>query len=101
MTVSNTGVGQLSAIPMAIGGVGAPATSFLLMSQYTSVCNGATAVTVVDAGVTAQSVIIITLGTVGGTVGVQPHVVTITPGTGFTWVGTASDTSTYNILRIG
>ena len=57
--------------------------------------------TVADAGVTAASNIIPTLGTVGGTVGAIPHVTTITPGTGFTIAGTASDTSTYNYIVIG
>jgi len=101
MAVSNTAVGPLSAIPMSPGGVGQPGTPFLLAAQYTFVLNGATPVTVADPGVTAQSSINITLGTVGGTVGVFPHIATITPGTGFTVVGTAGDTSTYNVLRLG
>lgn len=58
--------------------------------------NGATPVTVAAAGVTANSQVLITLKTVGGAVGAQPHVETITVGTGFTVVGTASDTSVYN-----
>ncbi len=51
-----------------------------------------------DSNVTASSTVVITLKTVGGTVGATPHVATITPGTGFTTVGSASDTSTYNYL---
>ena len=62
----------------------------------TFVLNGVTPVTVAAATVTAGSQIAITLKTVGGTVGAQPHVETITPGTGFTVEGTASDSSTYN-----
>jgi hypothetical protein len=62
----------------------------------TFVANGATAVTVVEPSVTANSVILITLKTVGGTVGAIPAIQTITPGVGFTVAGTASDTSTYN-----
>jgi hypothetical protein len=63
----------------------------------TFTANGATAVTVTDASVTADSNIIITLKTVGGTVGTSaPNVRTITPGTGFTVAGIASDTSVYN-----
>lgn len=58
--------------------------------------NGATPVTVANAAVTAGSNILVTLKTVGGTVGVYPHIATITPGTGFTIVGTALDTSVYN-----
>lgn len=62
----------------------------------TFVCNGATPVTVNNAAFTATSAVVITLKTVGGTVGPIPHLATATPGTGFTVVGTASDTSTYN-----
>lgn len=98
---SNTAIGGLAAVPFAPGAIGGPLQAFSLWSQYTFVLNGASAVPVADAGVTAQSAILITLGTVGGTVGVFPHISTITPGTGFTVVGTASDTSTYNVLRIG
>lgn len=59
--------------------------------------NGATGVTVENANVTANSIIVFTLKTVGGTVSPNaPNVKTITPGTGFTVAGTASDTSIYN-----
>ncbi len=70
-------------------------------SSGTLTMNGATPVTVTDSRVTANSAIVITLKTVGGTVGVQPHIPTITAGTGFTVVGTALDTSVYNYLIIG
>jgi hypothetical protein len=66
----------------------------------TWVCNGATPVTISNTSVAISDAIVISLNTVGGTVGVQPHVVTITAGTGFTAVGTASDTSTYNYALI-
>lgn len=63
----------------------------------TFVCNGVTPVTVADPFVGANSSIVITLKTVGGTVSVIPLTIqTITPGTGFTVQGQASDTSTYN-----
>lgn len=63
----------------------------------TFVANGATPVTVVEPNVTANSAIIITLKTVGGTVSPSvPYIATITVGTGFTVTGTALDTSTYN-----
>jgi len=86
----DTGVAQgglgLNWIALAQGGVSGTFTA-----------NGATAVTVTDASVTADSNIIITLKTVGGTVGTSaPNVRTITPGTGFTVAGIASDTSVYN-----
>lgn len=63
----------------------------------TFVCNGATPVTVVEPNVTANTTVIITLKTVGGTVSPSvPYIATITVGTGFTVTGTALDTSTYN-----
>ncbi len=63
--------------------------------------NETTPVTVANANVTDDSLIVFTLKTVGGTVGAYPAVQTITPGTGFTVAGSASDTSTYNYLVIG
>lgn len=68
----------------------------LFGSSGTFTADGASAVTVTDANVTANSVIIITLKTVGGTVGAYPAIKTITAGTGFTVAATASDTSVYN-----
>lgn len=65
-------------------------------SAGTFTCNGATPVTVANTAVTANSQVLITLKTVGGTVGAIPSVKTITAGTGFTVSGTASDTSVYN-----
>lgn len=63
----------------------------------TYVNNGASAVTVANTAVTANSIISFTLKTVGGTVSASaPNVKTITPGTGFTVAGLASDTSTYS-----
>lgn len=66
-------------------------------SVGTYINNGATPVTVANTAVTAGSNIIFTLKTVGGTVSASPpNIKTITPGTGFTVAGLASDTSTYN-----
>jgi len=64
----------------------------------TFTANGASDVTVVASEVTADSHVLITLKTVGGTVGAVPAIQTITPGTGFTVAGTASDTSIYNYV---
>jgi hypothetical protein len=64
----------------------------------TFVANGTSVVTVAAPGVTLESNILITLNTVGGTVGALPAVQTKTAGTGFTVAGTAGDTSTYNYL---
>lgn len=68
-----------------------------LPATGTYINNGATPVTVANAAVTGNSIISFTLKTVGGTVSASaPNVKTITPGTGFTVAGLASDTSTYN-----
>lgn len=67
----------------------------------TFVANGATTVTVANAAMSPGSLVNITLKTVGGTVGSLPHLLTATPGTGFTVSGTASDTSTYNYAILG
>lgn len=67
----------------------------------TFVLNGVTPVTVVEPKVTANSSVVISLKTVGGTVGALPAIQTITVGTGFTIQGTAADTSIYQYLVIG
>lgn len=72
----------------------------VLMTQGTFINNGATPVVTADTNVTANSIVVVTLKTVGGTVGAIPAVVTITPGTGFNTQGTAADTSTYSYLII-
>lgn len=65
----------------------------------TFVANGTTQVVITDPNVTANSAIVITLKTVGGTVSPSvPYIDTITAGTGFTTKATAADTSTYNYL---
>lgn len=66
----------------------------------TFVANGVTPVTISNTNVAISDAIIISLNTVGGTVGVQPHVATITAATGFTVICTALDTSTYNYAII-
>lgn len=67
----------------------------------TWICNGASAVTVANPLITANSVVVTTIKTVGGTVSAtMPNVKTITPGVGFTISGLASDTSTYNYTII-
>lgn len=93
--------------PIAIGGSfpynGGPQVSAVAANGGTVVLDEATPVTVANANVTANSIILFTLKTVGGTVvaGQGPNVMTITPGTGFTVAGASTDTSTYNYLIIG
>ena len=97
--ILSTGLPGPSLIPVDTGG---PTDASLPATAGTVVLNGATGVAVADTGVTAASIIMFTLKTVGGTVSPNaPNVLTITPGTGFTVAGTASDTSTYNWMRIG
>lgn len=102
---ANTPVGASGSIQILPGGPGAlPKTTdnYLALASGTVVVNGVTPATVVDVGVTANSVVVFTVKTVGGTVSASPpNVLTITPGTSFTVGALASDTSTYNWLRLG
>ena len=66
----------------------------------TFTANGATPVTVSNTSIAITDTICVSLNTVGGTVGLQPVVATITAATGFTVVCTAGDTSTYNYVII-
>lgn len=68
---------------------------FPSVGTFTALTGGGP-VTVANAAFTAGSSVTITLKTVGGTVGAIPHLATVTPGTGFTVVNTATDTSVYN-----
>lgn len=79
----------------------APIDTDLATMHGTVTLNGATQVTVSNTAITAGSVIVFTLKTVGGTVGAAPVVDTITAGTGFTVKGTAGDTSVYNYRVLG
>lgn len=89
---------QSGLIPFDNGG--ATVTS-MKISYGTFVLNGATPVTVANTALTASSIIMPSLKTVGGTVGAIPVPQTVTPGTGFTIAGTAGDTSTYNYAIFG
>lgn len=111
-TLDNTAIGSTTpaagsftslAASGAVSGAGITAAllAWFQANAGTFTADGATAVTVAATEVTANSQILITLKTVGGTVGAIPHVETITPGTGFTVVATASDTSIYNYTVIG
>jgi hypothetical protein len=86
------------AIPIDTGGA---QVASLRTSGGTFTCNGATPVTVANTNLTANSIILVSLKTVGGTVGAIPVPQTVTAGTGFTIAGTASDTSIYNYIILG
>lgn len=96
--VDETRVQVISNVPTGVG-------TIKLQNRQTGgtfTANGATQVVITEPTVTANSSIIITLKTVGGTVSPSvPYIDTITVGTGFTTKGTASDTSVYNYLVVG
>lgn len=66
----------------------------------TFVANGVTPVTVSNTSIAVTDAILISLNTVGGTVGALPAIQTIAAATGFTVAGTALDSSTYNYAII-
>ncbi len=92
----------INELPLVPAGLGKNPGTFALCTFGQTTANGATPVTVTATAVTANSIIIFTLKTQAGTTSPNaPNVLTITPGTGFTWGGTASDTSVYNYVIIG
>lgn len=100
----NPGQNRLSTL---VGPIGIPAetsgpqSAYIPLNGGTGTCNGTATITVANTNVDAGSIIIFTLKTVGGTVGAQPALKTITAGTGFQFACTASDTSTYNFIILG
>lgn len=100
------GLGAISTWPGAFttGGFidfrGGPQSSVIRATGGTFTANGASAVTVTNANVTANSVIVIGLKT-ANTPGSMPFMATVTPGTGFTIKATAGDTSVYNYWILG
>jgi hypothetical protein len=66
----------------------------------TFICNGVTPVSVNNSSIAITDCIIISLNTVGGTVGEVPIIQTITATSGFTVIGSALDSSTYNYCII-
>ena len=94
LDIASGGTGAATAVA-ALAALGV----VLTLGTFTAL-TGATPITVTDAAVTADSAIIITLKTVGGTVGAYPTIQTITPGVGFTVLNTAGDTSIYSYLIV-
>jgi hypothetical protein len=102
-SVQRLGLGTLKTDQIVLAGSAIAATALEINSVCqksgktgTFTANGTTPVTVANANITADSIVLITLKTVGGTVGAIPRCVTITPGVGFNVNCTASDTSVYN-----
>lgn len=79
---------------------GGPQSSVVNSSGGTLTCTGGGTITVTNTRITANSSIVLTLKTVGGTVA-APFVATITAGTGFSVTCGASDTSIYNYIVLG
>lgn len=75
-----------------------PSTAAATSGTFT--CNGTSNVTITTTAAAANNIVLISLNTVGGTVGAIPKVTTITAGASFTVAGTASDTSVYNWMII-
>lgn len=69
-------------------------------SGGTFVCTGGGTITITNARVTANTVVMFGLKTVGGTPA-MPFMATVTAGTGFTATCGGSDTSTYNYVILG
>ncbi len=67
----------------------------------TFTATGTASVTVADANVTTASQVSITLKNVGGTVGAEPAIKTITTDTGFTVSATTGDVSVYSYTILG
>ena len=88
------------AVPGSFAYNGGPQVSAVKANGGTATCTGGGTITVANTNVTANSIVLMTLKTVGGTVA-QPFVATITPATGFTFTCGGSDTSVYNYIVLG
>ena len=86
-------------VPGSFNYNGGPQTSVVDAHGGTFTC-ATSAATVANTYVTANSVVLFSLKTVGGTVA-APFIATITTGTGFTLTCGAGDTSTYNYIILG
>ena len=97
--------GQILTSPVVVGGAfsfqGGPQSSAVRATGGTYTCTSAGTITVSNTNVTANSIIDMTLKTVGGTVSTALYISTITAGTGFTVICGTSDTSVYNYLVLG
>jgi hypothetical protein len=97
--------GQILTSPVVVGGAfsfqGGPQSSAVRATGGTYTCTSAGTITVANTNVTANSIIVMTLKTVGGTVSTALYISTITVGTGFTVICGTSDTSVYNYLVLG
>jgi hypothetical protein len=97
--------GLIYTSPVVVGGSfnynGGPQSSAVRANGGTFTANSTTAVTVTNANVTANSVILFGMNTAAGTPAAAPYVTTVTPGTGFTVKAGSGDTSVYNYIILG
>ena len=84
----------------ASGTIYGTAGSVVGRTTKTVIANGTTNVSVSDTSVTANSVVILSLKTAGGSTIGPAYVFSLTPGTGFSIKSQVGDTSTYNYLII-
>lgn len=107
ITLANIGtdLAALAAAENATAATVAAGSGALATHTGTVTLNGATGVAVANANVTANSQILLTLKTAhtpGGTTPTAgPYLSSITPGTGFTVIGTAGDVSVFNYMIMG
>lgn len=81
-------------------GIGDQKVAAEIRGSGTFTANGSTAVVVANTNVSANSTIIYTLKTVGGTPAAKPYESAITAGTGFSVKAAVGDTSVYNYAII-
>lgn len=97
--------GVINTSPVVVSGSfqynGGPQASVVRASGGTFTANSTSAVTVTNANVTANSVVVFGLKTIGGTPAAMPYMATVTPGTGFTVKAGSGDTSVYNYFIMG
>lgn len=70
-------------------------------NRGTVTANGSTAVAVSNTSITANSTVIFTLKTVGGTPAGAPYLSAVSAGSGFSVKAAVGDTSVYNYVIIG
>jgi hypothetical protein len=85
---------SITATGITVGG----ATTFPAARVGTFVCTNAGTITITNANIIATSNVIISMNAQGGTITTPPAMKTVTPGTGFTVLCGATDTSTYNYV---
>ena len=87
-------------VPGSFNYNGGPQTSVVNASGGTFTCTSSGTITVANTGVSANSIVIVTVKTAGSP-GATPYIATITPGTGYTITCASGDTSVYNYIVLG